>query len=177
MMKMSVSVTKDQTKNLKAAMRLLSRTEVAVGYPEGETKEREDVVNDVDGRSVTTPAGELSNAQIAYIQDRGSPANNIPPRPFLDDGVASMEAPIEKQLARAASAAVEGNLAEVEKGFQGAGIEAVTGVRNKLVQGPFEALKERTLAMRKARGFKGTKPLNQTGQLRMAANYAVRRRT
>ena len=171
-----VRVTKDHTKKMLEGLRKLKAKEVVVGYPMGETKERVDVTNDVNGKPVTTPAGELNNATLAYIQDRGSPAAGIPARPFLDDGVESAEELIRVQLRRAAEGAVMGDPDEVDKGLQGAGIEAVSGVRNKLTAGPFQDIADRTKEMRKARGFKGMKPLIQTGQLRMAVNYAVRRR-
>jgi hypothetical protein len=120
--------------------------------------------------------GEINNAQLAYIHDKGSPAQNIPARPFLGPGIEEGLPAITTQLKKTAQAAFDGEVDGVEKGLHSTGLVAADAVKRKLVDGPFAPLKPATLAARKHKGFFGTSPLNVTGQLRGAVSYVIRRK-
>jgi hypothetical protein len=163
MITINVKTVVDNTPQLRAALRALADHEVLVGFPEESAQERSDTA--------------LTNAALAYIQDHGSPANNIPPRPFLDPGVRSVATKIQAPLRRGAKAALEGHPAMVSAGLNAAGLVAQGGVRSYLTRGNFPALAPATLRRRRAAGFTGTRPLLVTGQLRAAVTYVVRQRS
>ena len=163
LMNFKVTTTKDNTKMLKQALATLSRRIVVVGYPEDKSVSRSD-------------AAGITNASLAFIQDRGSPANHIPPRPFLQPGVESVENPIQKRLAQGARAALDGDEGGVDKSLNAAGLTAQAGVRAYITNGNFTPLKPGTIKGRQRKGFMGTKPLIVTGQLRNAVNYSLRNR-
>lgn len=157
-----VTTVTDKTKLLRQAISTLTRRMVVVGYPED--------------KSVSREGGGITNASLAYIQDRGSPANNIPPRPFLQPGVDAVTLPIQKRLAQGARAALDGDESGVDKSLNQAGLTAQAGVRAYITNGAFTPLKPGTIKGRRRKGFMGTKPLIVTGQLRNAVNYSLRNR-
>jgi hypothetical protein len=163
-MKFTVKVnpTIDNTSRLKAGLKLLNTYTLLVGFPEAEATPRDDA--------------RITNAEIGYINDRGSPARNIPPRPFLEPGVLSVKKPIEEQMRKAAGAAVDARPQAVEQAFQAAGLIAQAGIRSYMTNAEFTPLSPMTLRKRRAAGFMGTRPLIVTGQLRNAVNYAVRKK-
>lgn len=161
-LKVNIDVRKvlDNGPQLRAALTQLVKREVLVGYPEAKNKPRKE--------------GSVTNAFLAYIQDRGSPANNIPSRQFLVPGVRSAQDAMVKQLRRGARLALQEGPSAVDKALEGVGLEAVSGIRNYMTKGIPPPLKASTLRARKKAGFAGTKPLIRTGQLRNAATYVVR---
>ena len=160
----SVRITVDRLGNIVKEINDLTRKDVLIGIPEAETNRQ-----DEDGGSA--PA---TNAALGYIHEHGSPANNIPARPFLIPGVKDAQGAIEKRLKQAADAALKGDKAAVDRQMHSAGIEAQNSVKTKINSGDFEPLAPATLAQRKARGRTGTKPLIDTGQLRNSITYVVR---
>lgn len=163
-----VHLTVDTVPKLVAALLALEHREVLVGVPEQKTDRR---------RKTGEKRQPITNAQLAYIQNYGSPARNIPARPFMEPGIKDAQPQIEKALRGAAEAALEGNASGVEDGFDKAGLVAVNGIRNKIRTGPFVPLKPSTLKARKRRGRTGDKPLQDTGQMRNAITYVKRNRS
>jgi hypothetical protein len=155
----------DTLPQLMKALRALERREVVVGFPMDKDVER----RREDGEDV-----DITNAEIAFVQTKGDPERNLPARPFLAEGVREGGPKIADQLLNTAMNALEGNASGVEKGFTATGLVAVSAVRNKIVAGPFEKLKDSTIAARRRRGRTGIKPLQDTGQLRNAVNFATR---
>lgn len=153
----------DTVPQLLKALRKLENREVVVGFPEDKNVPRKD-------------EEDLTNAEIGYLAAKGSPANNQPPREFLESGVIDAKIAIVDQLRNAGKNALDGNSEGVEKGLVAAGVVAVSAVRNKIVTGPFAPLAKSTIAARRRKGFQGTKPLNVTGQLGNAVNSTVRNR-
>ncbi len=128
---------------------------------------------------VGVPAGEgrddgPTNAEIGYQNEFGSPANNIPARPHLLPGVASVQDKVVAKLTQAADAAASGRVSDAERHLHAAGLLAQNSVRRTLTTTAYRPLSERTLAERRARGRTGTKPLIDTGQYRRAITYIVR---
>jgi phage gpG-like protein len=156
---MSVKMTKDRLPQLIAQIGALTKRETLVGIPSA-TATRKD----------NEP---INNAQIGFIQEFGSPANNIPARPFLIPGVTSVKERIAEELERGARSALTGTPV-LDEAFHRVGLVAQNAVRAKINNGPFAPLAESTITQRLARGRTGTKPLIDTGQLRNSITYAVR---
>ncbi|CAB3952709.1 hypothetical protein [Achromobacter piechaudii] len=159
---MSMTVTTDKLAQVLATMSQLVKKDVLVGIPDSAPVREED-----------TP---LSNAQIGYILDNGSPKANIPARPFLVPGVENVQPEIVEDFRGGAKAALDGNAAGVERSLVRAGLRAQNSVRAKIQDGPFDPLAPRTLADRKKRGRTGEKPLLDTGQLRNSVTFVVRKK-
>lgn len=156
---MSVRVAQDNLKAVLANVRSFGSKHVLIGIPSDENK-RDD--------------GPIGNAQLGYIHENGSPANNIPPRPFLKPGVAAAKDKCLGVLKNAAKAGFK-DPAAIDKGLNAAGLIGQASVKNTLRAGEgFAPLKPATIAARKRKGAKGTKPLIRTGQLLNSITCVVR---
>ena len=162
-------VTKDNIDALMKGIRALTMNEVLVGIPNSNAERQP------EPGETQSP----NNATIAAVQELGSPAKNIPARPFLVPGIEAARSDITDQMRKAGLAAL--NVANpssaagmIDQAQHATGIIAQNAVREKITEGPFEPLSEKTLAARKRRGRTGDKPLIDTGQLRGAVTYVVR---
>ncbi|EME2055572.1 hypothetical protein VWS57_001915 [Cronobacter sakazakii] len=176
-MKSGLSVRADKAQSIVDALKTLANKDVLVGIPESKD-ERDD--------------GDIGNAEIGYINENGSPAQNIPPRPHLIPGVKSVEEQTVPQLKAAAQAALDGNAAGAERALNRAGTLAANGVRRYMTITGFTPLADSTVEARARRGRKGAKeelarraagespgtdlvkPLIDTGQYRRAITHVVR---
>ncbi|EAT1194792.1 hypothetical protein EYS49_12010 [Salmonella enterica] len=186
--KSGVTTRVDNAQAILDALRSLTKKDVLVGIP-AEDSDRDDV-----------PFG---NAGIGYVNEYGSPAQNIPPRPHLIPGVKSVEEQTVPQLKAAAQAALDGNAAGAERALNRAGALAANGVRRYMTITGFTPLADSTVEARARRGRKGAKaelarrsadgklnainpdsgqliinenvrPLIDTGQYRRAITHVVR---
>lgn len=154
-----IKVTKDNVDNMLEAIKAMANKRVLVGIPSEEAPRRGDPIN---------------NATLGYIHEHGSPARNIPARPFLKPGVASAKDKLVSTLKVYAKQALT-NKAAIEQGLNAAGLVAQTAVKNRIRSGEgFAPLKAGTLAARRRKGAQGTKPLIRTGQLLNSITYVVR---
>jgi hypothetical protein len=164
----------------------------------------EKALNDLTHRKVmvgipsTDPSrsGAITNAALGYIHEFGNPGRNIPARPFLVPGVRSVQPQSIAGLKRAAKAAMEGNNDLMEKQLEAIGQRAATAVKAKMTAGLAPPLAASTVRARlrktkagqkqlrklKAAGTNLTdwgaanlRPLIDTGQLRQAVTYVVRK--
>ena len=159
----TVKVVQDKTAKLRDALRTLTRDIVLVGIPAAD-----------DNRNGDSPIG---NAAIGYIQENGSPVNNIPPRPFLVPGVQSVADRCAELMGAGAAEMLDGGAAAIEKANNKAGLTAQAAVKNTLRAGEgFPPLAPATLAARERAGFTGTKPLIRTAQLLNSITYVIRKR-
>lgn len=161
-MKSGVTIRSDTSQAILDALKAIGKKEVLVGIPE-EDSERDDV-----------PFG---NAGIGYLNEYGSPAQNIPPRPHLQPGVKSVEDQTIPQLKAAAQAALDGDASGAERALNRAGTLAANGVKRYMTITGFTPLAESTLYHRKHRKVaprNGEKPLIDTGQYRRAITHVVR---
>lgn len=163
-MKDGISITADNLEAVVKAIHQLTGDEILVGIPQANAARRND-----DNTSIT-------NAEIGYIQETGSPAMNLPARPFLVPGIEAVQKLIAAKLEKAARAALDGSSDDVEKAFIAAGLVGQNGVRAQINDGDFAPLAEATLAARQRRGRTGTKPLIDTGQLRNSVTYVIRKK-
>lgn len=138
--KSGVTTRVDNAKAILDALRSLTKKDVLVGIP-SEDSERDDV-----------PFG---NAGIGYLNEYGSPEQNIPPRPHLAPGVKSAEEQTVPQLKAAAQAALDGNASGAERALNRAGTLAVNGVRRYMTITGFTPLADSTVEARARRGRKG----------------------
>ncbi|MFP0547892.1 hypothetical protein ACLDXX_04695 [Acinetobacter baumannii] len=154
----------------------LSQTQVLVGVPHGEAR------TDGDG---------MTNAQIGYLLETGSPAMNLPPRPFLAPGVAAVQEVVSEKLINAAHAAFDGKPQRMQMYLKAAGSKAMSSVQLYFVEGSFAPLSIETIKARARRGRSGAKkylkqmklgppeaglvkPLIDTGQLRKSVTYIIK---
>lgn len=157
-----ITVTADKTLQKRKAFKELQSMHVVVGVPEKTA---------TLGRS-----GDDTNAEIAYLQENGSPARNIPPRPFLRVSLDAKKADLAGVLRAAAVDFCDGKLS-AENAYTKAGLFAQSVVKAYIKNSNnFTPLKASTLARRKAKGFLGEKPLIETGQLLNSIDFDVRRR-
>lgn len=159
---MPVKITVDKMASIIKAINELGAKDVLVGIPEGNTD-----------RKSSDPA---TNALIGYVQEFGSPANNIPARPFLIPGVQDIQKPAADRLKVAAQRALSGDLSQAEKQLHAAGLMGQNSARAKINSNIQPKLSERTLAARRARGVKRENTLIDTGQLRNAITYVIRKK-
>lgn len=158
----SVIVTKDRVAEVLAQVKALTRDRVLVGVPA-----------DKAGRNEGEP---ITNPEIAYINDRGAPELNIPARPFMVPGVERELGRITKRMRSGAVRALNGDKDAAQQTFVAVGLIAQAAIRKRIDEGPFVPLSPVTLANRRARGRSGTKPLIDTGQLRNAITFVIRKR-
>lgn len=156
--------TKSNTAQFRKALELLLKREVLVGIPAA------NAARDPEPGETTT----ATNALIGYVMEYGSPAQNIPARPFLHPGVANAREGIELHMKKAGQLALRGKQDEIGQELEKVGLIAAASVQKKITDGPFQPLKPATLAARRRRGRTGDRPLVDTGQLRRAITYIVR---
>jgi hypothetical protein len=148
-----VKVTKDRVAEVMKGLRSLASDHVLVGFP-GETSNRGEPIN---------------NPTLAYIHEHGSPAANIPARPFLTSGVREAEDKIVAVFEAGAKRALDGDAGAGARALNQAGHAAVGAVQNKIATGSFAPLKPATIKRKKS-----SKPLINTGALKSAVTFVVR---
>jgi hypothetical protein len=155
-----VTLTYDGSEALLKTIKAFAGNIVLVGIPSG------------SGRADNGP----DNAALGYVHEFGSPAKNIPPRPFLIPGVNSVRDKAVKLLQRAAELQLDNKPGPAMQALQAVGQVAADAVKAKIVSGPFAPLKPATIAARRRRGNLGTKPLIDTTQLLKSITYVIRKR-
>ena len=135
----------DHTPELEKAIRAFKSIEVLVGIPEGDAHQ----------------GVQVSNAKLGYIHEKGSPASNIPPRPFLVPGVQKSEKRIESGLRSALKDALSGDVAGGEARLEALGLQVAAGVKKYMSTADFEPLKLSTIANRNRSRSTKTKRVNE----------------
>lgn len=157
----SFLVTEDFTENFKRIIKKFKRDAVLVGIPEEET-----------ARTGDEP---INNATLLAINNFGSPANNIPARPVMEIGIRQAQPAIIEAFRAGAKKALSGGLGALSAAYNRAGIAASVSIKKAInSQEGIEPPSDATLRARLARGFKGTKALIVTGQMRNAITYVVK---
>lgn len=158
-MKSGLTIRADAAQGILDALKTLANKDVLVGIPESKDS-RDD--------------GEFGNAGIGYINENGSPQQNIPARPHLKPGVRSVEQDYLPHLKAAAQKALEGNAEGAITSLDRAGTVAANGVKRYITITGFTPLSDVTLAQRRKRGRTGNKPLIDTGEYRRSITHVVR---
>ena len=164
----------DNLGDLAKAIKVLTAEECLVGVPD---------VN-AERRQLQLEAGNkvpINNASLAYIHDQGSPAANIPARPFMGPGITAASDAIEKRLMAAGEAALDGKPSTVHNNLEAAGLTAVSSIRRRIQSNIPPALKPGTIAGRnrrhKGRTSSSVTALIDTGAMLKSIAYVVRKVT
>lgn len=151
----------DFTKAFKNAVDALQVKRTLVGIPEDENSRPDD-------------GSPIGNAALLFINNFGSPANNIPPRPVMEIGIRGAQDAITQEMKNAAKKGLTKGGAAITQYYERVGIVASNSVKRAINdQIDIEPPAESTLKGREAKGFKGTKALIVTGQMRNAITYVV----
>jgi len=182
-MKSGIQKVVDNLPKLKRSFASLTKEDVYVGVPSTDPQRKPEP---------DEPKNPLNNATIAYIQDNGSPAANIPQRQFMIPGIQAARGRIINTFKAGAKSALHGNVNAANEALHRAGLQAQESIRSAINQGIPPPLAESTLKSRARRGSKGAKieleerskglpasttyakPLVNTAQLRNAINYVIR---
>jgi hypothetical protein len=157
----SLTVTKDFTKDFTQLMKQFRNDAVLVGIPEEENPRE---------------SGAIGNAALLAINHFGSPANNIPARPVMTIGIKNAQDDIANEFKKAAQSVLSKGSIAIDTYYERAGIIASNAVKKAINdQAGFPGPSASTLRARASKGFKGTKSLIVTAQLRNAITYVVRK--
>ncbi len=159
MSKPYLKVTEDRTEEFNAMIKSFKNDNVLVGIPADENSREE---------------GPIGNAAILAINELGSPINNIPPRPAMAIGIRNAQEDIAEQFKKAVKQSLKVGLSALQVYYERAGIIASTSVKKVInSQEGLAPPSEATIASRRSAGFKGTKALLVTAQMRNAITYVV----
>lgn len=161
----NLKMTYDRVGKIQAALESLGKQRVLVGIPA-----------ENGGRTPEPGSDEkINNAALGFIHENGSPAANIPARPFLMPGIRLAQEPIADLLESdiRSNLTTKGPRRNPTQTLHAVGILAQNAVKKRLTDGPHAPLHPYTIQKRKERGRKGTKPLIDTGQLRNSITYVV----
>lgn len=186
-----VTVTRDSVSRVIAGINALVGKQVLVGIPDSTTSREQELES------------EITNAALAYVHEFGSPEANIPARPFLIPGVQNAETPAGDELVKAANATLRGDPNRADEYMNRAGLIAMASARREISEGAFVPLQPSTVAARHrqrrtksmrasekkylelvdggmspadAQNATGIRPLINTGQLRNAITYVLRKK-
>jgi|WetSurMetagenome_2_1015567.scaffolds.fasta_scaffold769330_2 hypothetical protein len=164
-MKPTFEVTIDNTESFKELINKFRNDKVLFGIPSTDESR-----NDTD---------EINNASILAMNEFGSPLNNIPPVQPMRKGLQLARDEITLEFAKAAKTALNAGSSAIDQHYERIGIIVSNSVKKVInEQIGFPPPKESTLEARKyltKSGFKGTKRLLVTGQLRNAITYVVQK--
>lgn len=136
-----ITVVKDNVDKTVAAMTKLIGKQVLVGIPETKASRKDEP--------------EMNNATLGYIHEFGSPASNIPARPFLLPGMKKSRTAAIYQLKIAARAALDGDMQKMDAALGAAGTVCSNAVRNEFYHNNWPALQPSTVLNRnRSRGTK-----------------------
>lgn len=160
----TMKVTADFTQDFNDIVKRFKKDAVLVGIPEEKTD-----------RTKGEDQGPITNAALLAINDLGSPINNIPARPVMQIGIRNAQDEITQAFREGTVNAFSKGLAALSTAYNRVGIIASNSIKKAInAQEGFEGPSAATLASREARGFKGTKSLIVTGQMRNAITYVVK---
>lgn len=167
----------DLARNLERAV----RTEVLVGIPRA---------------TAMRPGDEISNAELAYINEHGDPSRRIPPRPFMEPGLARCRDEVSTVMAEGVQQLGTGGT--LRPAAERVGIICQRSIRGVFVDNDWKPLSPRTIMARaqrtvsKRKGFgeksdrqqqnmlakelarrANDRPLIDTGALRQSITYVV----
>lgn len=159
-------VIEDRTDELLKVIKKFRRDVVLVGIPEQDTNREQE-----PGEEPT----HMTNAALLFQNQFGSPALNIPARPVVTIGLRNAQKDIADLFKQAMLSAFKTGISALPVYYNRAGIVASTAIKKAInAQEGIAEPSEATLATRRAEGFKGTKALIVTGQMRNAITYVVK---
>jgi hypothetical protein len=161
-MKTGVRMVKDNLQIFKNQTAMIEINDTLVGIPMEENA-RDD-----------SPIG---NAGIGFINEYGSPEQNIPARPHLVPSIRAKKNEIAEVMKVGLKELFDKGNAALTKAHNAAGIIGQNAVKAWIrAQEGFTPLAEKTLAARARDGKKGTLALIRTGSYLNSFTYVVRKR-
>ncbi len=160
----TLTVTADFTQQFNDAIKQFKKDSVLIGIPQEDDERDEEKDN-------------FGNAAILAFNHFGSEAAHVPPRPVLSTGIKNAQQAIAEQFKNAAQNVLSKGPSALTTYYERAGIIASNSC--KKVINDQEGIKPPSEATLKARkyltqaGFKGTKALLVTAQVRNAITYVV----
>ena len=112
----------------------------------------------------------LNNAQIAAIHEFGL---GVPERSFLRSTIRAEQQRYKTLFAAEMRRELKRKHADPKRPLHVVGNVAASDVQQTIARGVQPGLSEATLEKRRERGFSGTKPLIETGQLKSSITYSV----
>ena len=157
------------------------KTEVLVGIPRS---------------TAMRPGDEISNAEIAYINEHGDPSHRIPPRPFMEPGLERAREKVSTIMADGVTQLAKGG--SLRPAAERVGLTCQASIRGVFTDNNWKPLSPRTIMARaqrtvaKRKGFEdkseqrqrgmlakelarraNDRPLIDTGALRQSITYVV----
>lgn len=173
---MTVTVTVNHQAAFESMIKKLAEKSVYVGIRGGGERKPLEAFSKSKSRKVKKSAAkEPTNAEIAYVNEFGSPADNIPPRPFLFPAINKQKEKVERIFEKNLKVALTNlNPSHIDKTLEAVGTlvrdTAKLNITDSINMTPLSPV---TIKRRKEAGFAGTKPLRQTGQLVGSIEYVV----
>ena len=149
---------------LKAVLQDLGRLKTKVGYPSGGPS-TSSIRRNAKGEAMPTPAAHIPVAALAAVHQYGSPARNIPPRPFMTNAWNLCSGELQYVQAGLISQVYRGARTP-DEAIKTLG-EYFTGqVKRSITEGPFEDLADSTILRKKS-----SVPLIDTGLMRASVTH------
>lgn len=162
MLKPKFEVTEDNTEDFLKMIKKFKNDHVLVGIPQ-EDNGRQD------------PEQPINNAALLFINNFGSPGQNIPARPVMEIGIQMSKDAVSEEFKKAIQNAFKSGHDAVNQYYNRAGIIASNAIKKVINdQIGIEPPAESTIKGRESRGFNGKKSLIVTGQMRNAITYVVK---
>lgn len=154
-MKIGLSIVDDRMPQLQQAMEALRANTVSVGVADSPRSD-----------------SELTNGELAYVHEYGEPAQGIPARPALAQGLEAALPATGDALEAGLADALDGNVDGAIAALAVAGAFAVESIKHEYESGEFAALSpERT--RERLRAGTGVQPLYDTHQLAEAVEFEL----
>jgi hypothetical protein len=162
----TLKVTKDFTKDFNETIKRFKDDAVLIGIPADNTERNGDKEE------------PIGNAAILAINHFGSEEAHIPPRPVLIIGIRNAKEDIAAIFKEGMKTVLKKGVNGLSTMYERAGTVAANACKKVInTQDSIDPPADSTLRARKyltASGFKGTKSLLVTGQVRNAITYVVR---
>lgn len=159
----SLKVTNDFLDQFNQIIKGFKNDAVLVGIPEAKSPRRE------------LKGEPINNAAILAVNEFGSPMNNIPARPVMSIGIKKAQNEIANIFGMCAKKCLEDGLSALNFYYNRAGIIASMSIKKVInAQEGIKPPAKSTLEARQAIGFKGTKALIVTGQMRNSITYVIK---
>ena len=158
----------DFTKDFFAAIKTLKEKQTLVGIP-SKTSDRKPEPGEAPE--------PINNAALLYINEFGSPTQNIPARHPMKTGIKIAQDALADEFRKCAKAAFTHGEAALDQYYERIGIIGSQSVKYVIyTQQDMDPISDATSRSRQSRGFKGEKALIVTGQMRNAITYVVVRK-
>jgi len=141
---------------LAANIKKLANKEVYVGIP---------------AEKSSRPGEPINNAELLYIQSKGSELQHIPARPVLEPSIDKNKVAISKNLTKALSEGMAGNFDSAMQELEKAGIVASQGAKMYITDPGYKGTIPDAPATIAKKG--SDVPLIDTGAMRNAITYVV----